>query len=160
MLAGAIPSHMQLWSDDGGPFIIQDWRMMFGCRAAASFASRVSGFITWLMDRVVDEVDLSVLAKQDRNPGAPAKWSKLLAMVQELAAHRVVVPGVGDNPSTNTYPHKPVLAFTNFFIDDFPMLGVAGIGKAVLSVFAALLATLGVKPQWKKVLPEGDFAQQ
>jgi hypothetical protein len=113
------------------------------------------------MDRLVDEVDLSVLAKRDRNPGAPAKWSKLLAMVQELSAQRVViVPGVGDKPSTNTYPHKPVLAFTNFFIDDFPMLGVAGIGKAVLSVFAALLATLGVKPQWKKVLPEGDFAQQ
>ena len=76
-------------------------------------------------------------------------------MVQELAAQRVVVPGVGDKPITNTYPHKPVLAFTSFFIGDFPMLGVAGIGKAVLSVFAALLATLGVKPQWKKVLPEG-----
>ena len=46
MLAGAIPSHMQLWSDADGPFLIQDWRMMFGCRAAASFASRVSGFIS------------------------------------------------------------------------------------------------------------------
>ena len=30
--------------------------MMFGCRAAASFASRVSGFICWLMDRVMDKV--------------------------------------------------------------------------------------------------------
>ena len=54
MLAGAILSHMQLWSDADGPFLIQDWRMMFGCRAAASFASRVSGFISWLMDRVSD----------------------------------------------------------------------------------------------------------
>ena len=154
MLAGAVPSHMQLWSDDDGPFIIQDWRMMFGCRAAASFASRVSGWITWLMDRVIDEVDLEQLAEQDTNPGASAKWAKLLKMVQELAAHRVVVDG------KSVYPSKPVLAFTNFFIDDFPMLGVAGMGKAVLSVFAALLATIGVKPQWKKVLPEGDFAQQ
>ena len=52
MLAGAIPTHMQLWSDGDGPFLIQDWRMMFGCRTAASFASRVSGFIKWLMDHV------------------------------------------------------------------------------------------------------------
>ena len=145
---------MQLWSDDDGPFIIQDWRMMFGCRAAASFASRVSGLITWLMERVIDEIDLEEIARQDRNPGASAKWAKLMSMVRELSEHRVVVDGKA------TYPHTPVLAFANFFIDDFPMLGVAGMGKAVLSVFASLLATLGVQPQWKKVLPEGDFAQQ
>ena len=145
---------MQLWSDDDGPFIIQDWRMMFGCRAAASFASRVSGLITWLMERVIDEIDLEELARQDRNPGASVKWAKLVSMVRELSEHRVVVDGKA------TYPHTPVLAFANFFIDDFPMLGVAGMGKAVLSVFASLLATLGVQPQWKKVLPEGDFAQQ
>ena len=145
---------MQLWSDDDGPFIIQDWRMMFGCRAAASFASRVSGLITWLMERVIDEIDLEELARQDRNPGASAKWAKLMSMVRELSEHRVVVDGKA------TYPHTPVLAFANFFIDDFPMLGVAGMGKAVLSVFASLLTTLGVQPQWKKVLPEGDFAQQ
>ena len=145
---------MQLWSDDDGPFIIQDWRMMFGCRAAASFASRVSGLITWLMERVIDEIDLEELARQDRNPGASAKWAKLMSMVRELSEHRVVVDGKA------TYPHTPVLAFANFFIDDFPMSGVAGMGKAVLSVFASLLATLGVQPQWKKVLPEGDFAHQ
>ena len=145
---------MQLWSDDDGPFIIQDWRMMFGCRASASFASRVSGLITWLMERVIDEIDLEELARQDRNPGASAKWAKLVSMVRELSEHRVVLDGKA------TYPHTPVLAFANFFIDDFPMLGVAGMGKAVLSVFASLLATLGVQPQWKKVLPEGDFAQQ
>ena len=145
---------MQLWSDDDGPFIIQDWRVMFGCRAAASFASRVSGLITWLMERVIDEIDLEELARQDKNPGASAKWAKLVSMVRELSEHRVVVDGKA------TYPHTPVLAFANFFIDDFPMLGVAGMGKAVLSVFASLLATLGVQPQWKKVLPEGDFAQQ
>jgi hypothetical protein len=106
------------------------------------------------MERVIDEIDLEELARQDRNPGASAKWAKLMSMVRELSEHRVVVDGKA------TYPHKPVLAFANFFIDDFPMLGVAGMGKAVLSVFASLLATLGVQPQWKKVLPEGDFAQQ
>ena len=51
------------------------------------------------------------------------------------------------------------MAFTNFFIDDFPMLSVAGVGRAVLSTFAALLYALGIEPQGKKVLPEGDMLQ-
>ena len=71
----------------------------------------------------------------------------------------MVVPGVGDNPSTNTYPHKPVLAFTNFFIDDFPMLGIQGVGRAVLVAFASLLYSFGVDPQGKKCIPEGNFEQ-
>jgi hypothetical protein len=54
----------------------------------------------------------------------------------------------------------PWLSPTSSFIDDFPVLGVAGIGKAVLSIFAALLYALNADPQWKEVLPEGDFAQQ
>ena len=160
MLAGAIPSHMQMWSDEEGPFLIQDWRMMFGCRAAAMFASRVSGWITWLLDKAIDQIDLEELAKGDLNPGAPEKWNKLLAMVQELYETRVVKSVDTDGKKAHTYEQGPVLAFANFFIDDFPMLGVAGIGKAVLSIFAALLYTLNVDPQWKKVLPEGDFAQQ
>jgi hypothetical protein len=155
MLAGAIPSHMQLWSDEEGPFLIQDWRMMFGCRAAANFASRVSGLITWLLDRVIDEIDLVELAAGDTNPGAPEKWGNLLAMVQELHETREV-----STDGKAKYAQGPVLAFANFFIDDFPMLGVAGTGKAVLSVFASLLYALNIDPQWKKVLPEGDFAQQ
>ena len=155
MLAGAIPSHMQMWSDAEGPFLIQDWRMMFGCRAAASFASRVSGFITWLLDKVIDEIDLEALAREDTNPGAHERWGALLAMVKELYETREV----GDDNKAK-YAPGPVLAFANFFIDDFPMLGVAGTGKAVLSVFTALLYTLNVDPHWKKVLPEGDFAQQ
>jgi len=49
MLAQAIPSHMQLWLDDDSPFLITDWHMMFGCRAAANIASRASVFICWLV---------------------------------------------------------------------------------------------------------------
>jgi hypothetical protein len=134
--------------------------MMFGCRAAANFASRVSGFITWLLDKVIDQIDLAELAKGDLNPGAPEKWSKLLEMVQELYETRVVESVDAHGRKVHVYEQGPVLAFANFFIDDFPMLGVAGTGKAVLSVFAALMYTLNVGPQWKKVLPEGDFAQQ
>jgi hypothetical protein len=147
MVASAIPSHMQLWSDAQGPFLIQDWRMMFGCRAAASFASRVSGFICWLMDRVLDKVCPVKLARADRNPNATAKWAKVISLFNALRQARLEGKG----------SHEPVLAFANMFIDDFPMLGVQGVGRAVLVTFASLLAALGVLPQGKKVLPEGDF---
>jgi hypothetical protein len=147
MVASAIPSHMQLWSDAQGPFLIQDWRMMFGCRAAASFASRVSGFICWLMDRVLDKVCPVKLARADRNPNATAKWAKVISLFNALRQAQL----------EGKDSHEPVLAFANMFIDDFPMLGVQGVGRAVLVTFASLLAALGVLPQGKKVLPEGDF---
>jgi hypothetical protein len=61
-------------------------------------------------------------------------------MVQELYETRVVESVDAHGRKVHVYEHGPVLAFANFFIDDFPMLGVAGTGKAVLSVFAALAA--------------------
>lgn len=56
MLANAIPSHMQLWLDEESPFLIADWRMMFGCRAAANFASRASVFICWLVRFAIEHI--------------------------------------------------------------------------------------------------------
>jgi hypothetical protein len=53
-----------------------------------------------------------------------------------------------------------VPAFISCFIDDYPMLSLAGFGRAVLAIFASLLDVLGLDPQMKKVLPEGDFSQQ
>ena len=52
-----------------------------------------------------------------------------------------------------------VHAFISCFIDDYPMLSLAGFGRAVLAIFASLLDVLGLDPQMK-VLPEGDFSQQ
>jgi hypothetical protein len=51
-------------------------------------------------------------------------------------------------------------AFISLFIDDFPVVSIAGFGRVVLTVFAALLDVLGLDPQMKKVLTEGDFRQQ
>ena len=57
-------------------------------------------------------------------------------------------------------PQELVPAFISCFIDDYPMISIAGFGRAVLAIFAALLDVLGLDPQTKKVLPEGDFTQQ
>jgi hypothetical protein len=97
---------------------------------------------------VLDKVCPVELARADRNSNATAKWAKIISLFNALRQARLEGKG----------SHEPVLAFANMFIDDFPMmLGVQGVGRAVLVTFASLLAALGVLPQGKKVLPEGDF---
>ena len=91
-----------------------------------------------------------MLAAADRNPKAQHRWAKVLDLYQALRSAR----------EAGQKSHESVLAFTNMFIDDFPMLGVQGVGRAVLVAFASLLYTFGVDPQGKKVLPEGNFEQQ
>ena len=88
-----------------------------------------------------------MLAAADLNSKAQHRWAKVLDLYQALRSAN----------EAGQKSHEPVLAFANMFIDDFPMLGVQGVGRAVLVTFASLLAALGVLPQGKKVLPEGDF---
>jgi hypothetical protein len=86
----------------------------------------------------------------DKQPMAKERWSKVLEFFawtrqqQEMGAD----------------PQELVPAFISCFIDDYPMISIAGFGRAVLAIFAALLDVLGLDPQMKKVLPEGDFTQQ
>jgi hypothetical protein len=96
----------------------------------------------------MDKVCPVKLARADKNPGATARWKKVISLFNALRQARL--EGCADG-------HEPVLAFTNMFIDDFPMPGVQGVGCAVLVTFASVLAALGVLPQGKKVLPEGNF---
>lgn len=55
---------------------------------------------------------------------------------------------------------RPMLAFYNAFIDDFPALAVAGSGRILLALFTSLLEVAGLPPQPKKVYAEGDFQQE
>jgi hypothetical protein len=115
--------------------------------------ARLRVHLLWLTDRVLDKVCPVKLARADRHPNATAKWGKIISLFNALRQGRddkeAQLEGKGN--------HEPVLAFANMFIDDFPMLGVQGVGRAALVTFASILAALGVLPQGKKVLPEGDF---
>ena len=46
---------------------------------------------------------------------------------------------------------------TNLFIDDTPGVQIAGLGRAVLALFTALLSLFNLDVQAKKLLPEGNF---
>ena len=50
-----------------------------------------------------------------------------------------------------------MLHFTNLFIDDTPGVQIAGLGRAVLALFTALLSLFNLDVQAKKLLPEGNF---
>ena len=150
LLGGAMPSHMQLWLDDISPFLVSDWRMAFGGRAAANFASRASLLLSWLVRFAIKHVCPVQLMEADEQPHAVERWQTILdwfamARQADAAGEKMV---------------ELLPAFISFFIDDFPMVSIAGFGRVVLTVFAALLDVLGLDPQMKKVLPEGDFRQQ
>ena len=150
LLASAMPSHMQLWMDDISPFLVSDWRMAFGGRAAANFASRASLLLSWLVRFAIKHVCPVQLMEADEQPDANERWQTVLdwfvlARQKEERGEEMV---------------ELVPAFISFFIDDFPMVSIAGFGRVILTVFAALLDVLGLDPQMKKVLPEGDFRQQ
>ena len=54
----------------------------------------------------------------------------------------------------------PVLFITNLFIDDIPGVGIKGVGRAVLSAFAALVQVLRIDVNFSKILEEGNFSSQ
>ena len=54
----------------------------------------------------------------------------------------------------------PVLHLTNLFIDDTPAVQIAGLGRAVLTLFTALLSLFGLGVQAKKLLPEGNVSSR
>jgi hypothetical protein len=90
------------------------------------------------------------LAANDRQPHAKERWQKVLQWFAWARQQEVL-----GKDSVELVP-----AFISCFIDDFPMLSLAGFGRAVLAIFTSLLDVLGLDPQMKKCLPEGDFSQQ
>ena len=54
----------------------------------------------------------------------------------------------------------PVLFVTNLFIDDTPGVGIKGVGRAILSAFAALVHVLQVDVNFPKIMDEGNFSSQ
>ena len=106
--------------------------------------------LTWLVRFAIKHVCPVQLMEADQQPHAVERWQRVLdwfalARQAEAAGEDMV---------------ELLPAFISFFIDDFPMVTIAGFGRVVLTVFAALLDVLGLDPQMKKVIPEGDFRQQ
>ena len=154
-MAKSIPSHMSLWVDDDSPFLTVDRSVMFGCRAAACNATRASNFLCWLMDEVGHRIHPEVLRRADSSPYSGDRWDNLVDWFKTAAELRAEARRVGVEPAACL--EAPALAFVNAFIDDFPTVAVAGVGRTMLALFAALLDAAGLPPQGKKVYPEGDF---
>lgn len=126
----AIASHCRSWVGPEGAECLVDFRMMFGCRAAANWAQRGTGLIAWLMQRALDRMV----------PASP---------VVRRAFQLMYGAGI---PS-----EKLQASCTYHYIDDVPTLTLQSEACHVEQVMAALWKVLGVKPQGKKVWPEGGF---
>lgn len=52
----SVATHCRSWVGPDGAESLVDHRMMFGCRAAANWSQRGTGFLVWLVQTVMDQV--------------------------------------------------------------------------------------------------------
>ena len=126
-------SHCRAWVGPGGAEALLDTRMMFGCKAAASWGQRCSGFLAWTIQQVMDQV-------------LPASARTRRAF--ELLAQSKNVPDAAK---------RFRCAYISAYLDDLPLVCVASVASAFQRVQAALWQELGFEPQGKKCWFEGGF---
>ena len=129
-------SHCRAWMGPEGSEALLDARMMFGCRAAASWGQHCPGFLAWSVQQVMDRV----LPK-----------SPLVRRAYELLEQSKDIPEVDK---------RFRCAYISSFLDDLPMVCVAGVADEFQMIQAAMWQELGFVPQGKKCWWEGGFAPQ
>jgi hypothetical protein len=85
--------------------------------------------LSWLVRFAIKHVCPVQLMEADEQPHAVERWQTVLdwfALARQAEA-------------AGTDMVELLTAFISFFIDDFPMVSIAGFGRVVLTVFAALL---------------------
>lgn len=125
-----VATHCRSWVGLDGACTLVDTRMMFGCRAAANWAQRGTGLLSWLIQTAVDRV-------------VPENRDIRRAMQLLRAA------GVSEE--------EMKLAYVSGFIDDQPWLTILSMARTMTAVGAGAWRTVGVDPQGKKVWHEGSF---
>ena len=129
----SVATHCRSWVGPDGAECLMDLRLMFGCRAAANWAQRGTGFLTWLIQQAMDRVV----------PTSPVIRRAFRIMHEE---------GIPQERWKTSY--------TNGYIDDTPSVCVESMASAMTAVQAAIWKVLAFEPQGKKVWPEGGFASK
>lgn len=126
-------SHCRAWMGPDGTEALMDTRMMFGCRAAASWGQRCSGFLAWSVQQVMDKV----------RPKSPE-----VLRAYELLAASDAIPEAAK---------RYRCAYISSFLDDLPFVCVKSVADDFQMVQAAMWHELGFAPQGKKCWWEGGF---
>jgi hypothetical protein len=120
---------------DGSESLL-DTRMMFGCRAAASWGQRCSGFLAWSVQQVMDSV---------------RPKSAKVQRAYEILRMSDAVPEADK---------RYRCAYISSFLDDLPMVCVASVAEEFQMIQSAMWSELGFIPQGKKCWWEGGFASK
>lgn len=128
----SVATHCRSWVGHDGAEALVDPRMMFGDKAAACYAQRGTGFLVWLVQSVMDQI-------QPQSAKVRRAYELIL---------------LGDSEAI------PRCAFVSQYIDDVPMLCVKSVENTLQEVNASAWYLLGYEPQPKKVWPEGGFESQ
>jgi hypothetical protein len=137
----SVGTHCRFWADESQASIIASLTMLFGCKAAASIASRGSALITYWLQMVMDLLP----------PAHPKarRW-------QDLQTWACLRKAGGDARFAKFEPffHS---ATVDYFIDDLPMLALEGQEDLIIQAFASLMHITGFNCQPKKCLIDGSF---
>lgn len=140
----AYATHTRYWAREESSYLYCCFSLIFGCRAAASIATRVSGFVVYLF-----QLFASMLQPADDKL---ARWFHLLLWAKAQKDK-------GDARFAD-FDCPPLSACGGEFVDDVSVLAYECQKDELLAALAALLEYLGMLPQSKKVFPEGDFAEE
>jgi hypothetical protein len=138
----AYATHTRYWAREESAYLYCCFCCIFGCRAAASIATRISGFVVYLFQMfasMIEPTDDKLL-----------RWFHLLLWAKEQKDK-------GDRRFAD-FDYSPSSGCGGEFVDDISMLTFECQKEPMLDAMAALLEYLGMLPQAKKVFPEGNFA--
>jgi hypothetical protein len=137
----SVSSHSRYWAEEDGASIIASLTMLFGCRAAASIASRGSALISYWLQLVMDLLP----------PAHPKarRW-------QDLQTWAVARKADGDPRFAKFHPYFHT-GSADYFIDDHPLLALEGQETNIIRAFAALMQITRFNLQPKKCLVDGQF---
>ena len=134
-------THTRYWAREEAAYLYCCFSCIFGCRAAASIATRVSGFVVHLF-----QLFASMLKPADDKL---ARWFNLLLWAKRKRDE-------GDS-RFREFDYPVSSGNGGEFVDDVSCLTFKCQETAMLDALAALLEYMGMMPQSKKVFPEGNF---
>ena len=137
----AYATHTRYWAREDGAYLYNCLSLIFGCRAAASIATRTSAFVVYLFQLFAEVI-------KPKSPGLQ-RWFDLLLWARQQ--------GNEGNKGFADFAFYPSSGSAGEFVDDLSCLAFESQAESLSAAMLAVLEYLGMMPQSKKIFSEGKF---
>lgn len=137
----AYATHTRFWAREDAAYLYNCLSLIFGCRAAASIATRTSGFVVYLFQMFAQLME--------SDDPALERWYGLLLWAKDKA-------DTGDARFAG-FAFYPSAGNAGEYVDDLSCLAYESEAEALSAAMLAVLEFLGMMPQSKKIFEEGEM---